>query len=85
MVTGKGIFSMGCTKSMYVINHGLAPFFKSQLTDDFEKSDIHVFSFGESLNDVTQASEMDLYVRYWDVNASKVSILWLKFSWECYT
>ena len=59
-------FSMGCIKSMYVINHWLAPFFKSQLTDDLEKSDIHVFSFDESLNDVTQTSEMDLYVRYWE-------------------
>ena len=36
-------FSMGCTISMYVINHGLAPFFKTKLTDDLEKSDIHVF------------------------------------------
>ena len=78
-------FSMGGTKSMYVINHGLAPFFKSQLTDDLEKSDIHVFSFDESLNDVTQTSEMDLYIRYWDVNASHVSVLWLKFSRACYT
>ena len=51
---------------------GLPPFFKSQLTDDLEKSDIHVFSFDESLNDVTQTSEMDLYVRYWDMNASQV-------------
>ena len=48
------LFSMGRTKSTYVINHGLASFLKSQLTDDFEKSDIHVFSFDESLNDVTQ-------------------------------
>ena len=65
-------FSMGRTKSMYLINYGPAPFFKSQLIDNLEKSDIHVFSFDESLNDVTQTSEMDLYVRYWDVNASQV-------------
>ena len=64
-------FSVGCTKSMHVINHGLVPFFRSQLTDDLEKWDIHVSSFDESLNDVTQTSEMDLYVRYWDVNASQ--------------
>ena len=64
--------SMGCTKSLCVINHGLAPFYKSQLTDDLEKSDIHVFSFDEGLNDVTQTSEIDLYVRYWDMNASQV-------------
>ena len=42
------------------------------MTDHLEKSDMHVFSFDESLNDVTQTSEMDLYVRYWDVNASQV-------------
>ena len=64
-------FSMGCTNSMYVINHGLAPFFKSQLTDNLEMSDIHIFSFDESLN-VTQTSEMYLYVSYWYVNASQV-------------
>ena len=52
---------------------GLPPFFKSQLTDDLEKSDIHIFSFDESLSDVTQTSEMDLYVRYWDVNAGQVN------------
>ena len=78
-------FSMGRTKSMYVINNGLAPFFKSQLTDDLEKSGIHVFSFDESLNDVTQTSEMDLYIRCCDVNASQVSVLWLEFSRACYT
>ena len=47
-------------------------FFKPQLTNDLEKSKIHVFSFDKSLNDVTQTFEMDLYVRYWDVNASEV-------------
>ena len=77
-------FSVVCMKSMYVINHGLALFFKSQLTDNLKKSHIHSFSFDESLNDVTQTSGMDLYVRYWDMNASQVSILWLKFSWACY-
>ena len=29
-------------------------------------------SFDESLNEVTQTSEMDLYVRFWDVNANRV-------------
>ena len=42
------------------------------MTDNLEKSDIHVFSFGKSSNDVTQTPEMDLYVRYWDMNASQV-------------
>lgn len=71
-------------KSMYVINHWIAPFIKSQLTDNLEKSDIYIFRFDKSLNDVTQTSEMNVYVSYWDVNASQISILWLKFSGACH-
>ena len=48
------------------------PIFKHQWTNDLEKSKIHVFSFDKSFYDVTQTFEMDLYVRYWDVNASEV-------------
>ena len=58
-------FSLNRTKSMYVINHGLAPYFQTLLIDALGKYEIHVYSFDESLNDSTQTSEMDLYVRYW--------------------
>ena len=51
-------FSMGRTKSMFMINHGLAPFFKSLLFSELKKSDIFVFSFDESMNQVTQTCEM---------------------------
>ena len=51
-------FNLARTKSMYVINHGLAPFFKSMLNDSLQKFNIHVFSFDESLNEVTQTCEM---------------------------
>ena len=70
-------FSMGRSKAMYVINHGLAPHFKKCLLDDINASDINVYSFDESLNDVTQTSEMDLIVRYWDVNRSQVKSRYL--------
>ena len=46
-------FLMGRTKLMYMINHGLAPFFKSLLLSELNKADIFVFSFDESLNQVT--------------------------------
>ena len=59
-------FSLNRMKSMYVINHGLAPYFQTLLIDALGKSEIHVYSFDKSLNDSTQTSEMDLYVRYWD-------------------
>jgi len=37
-------------------------------------SDIHVYSFDESLNEVTQTCEMDLYVRYWDATCNQVKM-----------
>ena len=58
--------SLNRTKSMYVINHGLAPFFQTPLIDALGKFEIHVYNFDESLNDSIQTSEMDLYIRYWD-------------------
>ena len=59
-------FSLSRAKSMYVINHVLAPYFQTLLIDTLEKSKIYVYSFGESLNESTQTSKMDLNVRYWD-------------------
>ena len=51
-------FSVGRTKSMYMINHGFAPFFNSLLLSELNKSDIFLFSFDESLNQVTKICEM---------------------------
>ena len=67
-------FSMGRTKSMYMINHGLAPFFKSLLLSELNKSDIFIFFFDESLKQVTQTCEMDVYVRFWNVTELKVNV-----------
>ena len=59
-------FCLNKKKSMHVINHGLAPYFQSLLIDALGKSEIHVYSFDESLHGSTQTGEMNLYVRYWD-------------------
>ena len=59
-------FFLNRAKSMYVINRGLAPYFQTLLIDALGKSEIHVYGFDESLNDNTETSEMDLYVRYWN-------------------
>ena len=67
-------FRMAHSKAMYEINHGLAPYFKTVLNDTLNLSDIHVYSFDESLNDVTQTSEIDLYLRYWDINDNHVKV-----------
>ena len=59
-------FQMGPNKLHYYVTFGLAPYFKLLLTDTLKKSDCHVLSFDESLNDFTQTSEMDLLVRFFD-------------------
>ena len=47
-------FQMSQSKSMYAGNHGLTPYFKSVLKTNLHKADFLVYSFDESLNDVTQ-------------------------------
>ena len=59
---------------MYTINHGIAPYSKSLPKTIFDRSDIFSFSFDESLNEVTQTSEMVLYARFWDVIENKVNV-----------
>ena len=43
-------FNIARTKFMYVINHSLAPLFKSMLNGSLQKFNIHVLCFDESLN-----------------------------------
>ena len=59
---------MSTSKVSYIVNHGLAPYFKIILKDEITKSDCYIVSFDESLNDKTQMCQMDLLIRYWDVN-----------------
>ena len=73
-------FSIARTKSMYAINHGIDPYFKSLLLSILSQSNIHVYSFDESLNNITQTCEMDLYVRYWDIACSQVKVWYFESS-----
>ena len=57
---------MGPDELHYYVTFGLAPYFKSLLIDTLKKSDCHVLSFDESLNDFTQTSEIDLLVWFFD-------------------
>ena len=45
-------------KLKYMVNHGIA--LKDILRDDVRKSDWYVVSFDESMNDITQTSEMNI-------------------------
>ena len=67
-------FQMGQKRLMYIVDHGLFPYFKQSVKDQILKSPFIVAFFDESLNEISQKSEMDLHVRYWDVNEKKVVI-----------
>lgn len=66
-------FSMGKTKASYVINHGLAPYFQDVLQNYIKGCSDYVVCFDESLNKFVQRGQMDLCIRFWDVNFQKVS------------
>ena len=51
-------------------NHGKA--LKDILRDDVRKSDWYFVSFDESMNDITQTSEMDICLRFWNDETNKV-------------
>lgn len=57
------IFYLAQTESMYPVNHGFAPFFKFLLYENLTRSVFHVYCFDESLNEVTQICEIDIYIR----------------------
>ena len=47
-------FELGATKLKYVIDFGIAPYFRDILYNHLQKSDCFVIYFDESLNDYTQ-------------------------------
>ena len=65
-------FQMGRTNTMYEITPGLAPYFKSIVFNAIGRSDVYMYSFDESLNELTQSSGMDLYVRFWNADSNQV-------------
>ena len=59
-------FSIGKTKSKYMILYGLAPHFKSRLREAINSSIYYSLSFDESLNSVEQKCQFDVNVRLWN-------------------
>ena len=55
-------FQLSRTKCGYVINHGLAPHFKSVLIEDIQKSPFYTTLFDESLNKKLQRGQMDVLI-----------------------
>ena len=64
---------------MYLSTYGIAPYFKSSLKSQVDESPILVILFDESLNQITQTCEMDVILRYWDINGNTVKFRY----WGC--
>ena len=52
-------------KLEYMINHAVGPYVQEILKDLAGDAEWFVVSSDESLNEITQASEMDLCIRFW--------------------
>ena len=60
-------FKCGEMKSSYLINHGVAPHFKSLLSQEIKcEPQEFVLLFDESMNSRTQSKQMDFHVRIWE-------------------
>ena len=66
-------FQLSKTKCGYLINYGLAPYFKDVLLKSINSSEFFVLSYDESLNKVLQEDQMDVHFRFWDNDANEVS------------
>ena len=64
-------------KMKHVVNCGIAPDFKSILTDSVKKAKEFVALFDESLNGQTQNSEMDILIRHFDDTESIIKVHYL--------
>ena len=60
-------FACGETKVMYLICHGIAPYLRTCLTDKLRDQQ-YVLMFDESYNKFMKSKQMDILVRFWDVN-----------------
>ena len=56
----------------YSITYGIAPYFYDLLKDNVNSSHRYTVLFNESLNRISQTSQMDILLRYWDNIAKMV-------------
>lgn len=66
-------FKMQRDKLAYVITFGLGPYFQKDLVDTIKTCNFFAVSFDESLNKVSQRSQMDIVIRYWDDSKNEVA------------
>lgn len=71
-------FQLSQKKCSYIIIHGLASHFKSILTDVINRSSHFTVLFDESLNVKLQRGQMDILIRYWNVDRMLAETRYLK-------
>ena len=54
-------------------NYGLAPYFKDALLKSINSYEFLILSYDESLNNVLQEDQMDVYFRFWDNDTNEVT------------
>ena len=70
-------YSMSETKYSYIITFGLGPLFAKKLIYDVKRSLAHSVLFDEALSDELQKKQLDVYVRYWSYETSRVDCRYL--------
>lgn len=59
-------FSMSYDKVAYFLNFGIYPVFHHDLVSNLSSASVFSISFDESMNDVLQQQQMDIFVKFWD-------------------
>ena len=59
-------FALSRTKCTYLINFGVAPYFRQELINSIETSPHFAVSFDKSLNRVLPDDQIDIQIRFWD-------------------
>ena len=67
-------FALGADKLRYLVTYGIAPYLCDLLKDNINNSDCYTVLFDESLNRISQTSQMDILLRYWDNIAKMVKV-----------
>ena len=74
------LFKCGEIKSAYLINHGIAPYFKTLLSNKIKcEQKEFVLLFDESTNSKAQNKQMDFHVRLWEGSEVRTCYYHLEF------
>ena len=66
-------FKMSKTKVCYIIVYGIAEYFHRSLLSLLKKSSIFTPLFDESLNDILNKDQIDIHIRFYDVDSGTIS------------